>query len=457
MTTRTAILLFSLLCPALGDPAAPVLKGKVESVDGTTVRIRLDADASPRKGDSVEIADEVPGIGLVPLDGTWQVARVEGRVVIAEPVGEPAAKPRAGYVVTIPTKPPKPVDGPPRVPPPPDRKHEPREDHPPEKDLTDPAPQARAAWLGVRIGQMTRDAAADLGIADGRGCLVVGVHEGGPAATAGLGPEDVVRAIGGQAAADPQALAALVQRMDPGQRVSLQVVRLGRARETLVTLGEDPEHVGAPVPSLVEYGRAWIGMVPTELSAAQARRLGLRPGSYSAVRSLAPRGPAGRAGLRPGDVLLAWNGAPVAGVGDVFRIMDRCRPGERIALRVFRSGRQGQVTLIAQPQPEVNGGRLCVPTALREWGLTVRELNRATAAAIGAPTTRGLRVERIRPRVGLDPRSARALTGAVIRRLNGLPAWSARSFATTFAADRAVRVLWTKGKQGGAFMLSRED
>jgi S1-C subfamily serine protease len=54
------------------------------------------------------------------------------------------------------------------------------------------------------------------------------------------------------------------------------------------------------------------------------------------VSEATPGGPGQRAGLRPGDILLSFDGAPVAGVDDLHRALTAERAGRAVGLSVLR-------------------------------------------------------------------------------------------------------------------------
>jgi S1-C subfamily serine protease len=307
-----------------------------------------------------------------------------------------------------------------------------------------PKPQG-TVWLGLRIGHMTRDAARDLGVPDGQGALVVGTAARGPAHAAGLAPEDVIRAVNGNVVADRGALVKLMESMQPGNRVTVDFVRRGARRRAELQLARSPEANGGGAPQLIECGLAWTGLIA-----------GGTPGGRGIVlKDVSSRGPAERAGLRVGDMLLAWNGHRIVNLADVYLLLDQCQPRERVGLTISRGGRQGRVTLVAEPAPQANQGRATSPTPVRQWGLVVRELNPATARAVGVEQTVGLYIQQIAPRAGVREKDAQRLAGAVILRVDGIPASRATSLRPTLATKPFMRLLWAKGKLGGAFLLRR--
>jgi putative serine protease PepD len=103
-------------------------------------------------------------------------------------------------------------------------------------------PQATRAWLGAGIASVESDAAAvALGLDPStRGVRVTDVYEGGPAARAGLEPGDVIVALDGRPIRSAEALARALARLDPGDRIELELIDTVGPRRAQVTLGRPP-------------------------------------------------------------------------------------------------------------------------------------------------------------------------------------------------------------------------
>ena len=92
---------------------------------------------------------------------------------------------------------------------------------------------------------------------------------------------------------------------------------------------------------IVAHGRVirgWIGIVPEDLPAEQAQQLGLEPGAV-VIGNLYIGSPAQRAGLQPGDVLLAIDGTALHSAQDALGRVASQAPGSSVVLRGVREGR----------------------------------------------------------------------------------------------------------------------
>ena len=98
----------------------------------------------------------------------------------------------------------------------------------------------------------------------------------------------------------------------------------------------------APVAELVRTGRVrrgWIGVAVGTRPLAPAARVRLGRATGVEVAEVEPDGPGARAGVRAEDVLVALDGRPVTGVGDLQRLLSGERVGGRVALEVLRAER----------------------------------------------------------------------------------------------------------------------
>jgi putative serine protease PepD len=75
---------------------------------------------------------------------------------------------------------------------------------------------------------------------NGPGALVASVHAGGPAEDAGLRAGDVIQRIDGDLVREPKDVSETIARLQPGERIDVEVQRAGAGRSLQVTLGKRP-------------------------------------------------------------------------------------------------------------------------------------------------------------------------------------------------------------------------
>jgi serine protease DegQ len=99
--------------------------------------------------------------------------------------------------------------------------------------------RAEHAYLGVQFGRLTPQIAEQLDV-DREGALVLGVPEGGPAATAGLQPGDVVVEVASERVRTTEDVLSALRSASPGDRLVLTVLREGQEREIAIVVGDRP-------------------------------------------------------------------------------------------------------------------------------------------------------------------------------------------------------------------------
>ncbi|WP_280552402.1 Do family serine endopeptidase [Halomonas sp. 25-S5] len=100
--------------------------------------------------------------------------------------------------------------------------------------------------------------------------------------------------------------------------------------------------------------RGWMGIEAQELNQELAASFGLQTPAGVIIAGVVPDGPADRAGLQPGDVLLEVDGQPVLDPRRTMSDLAAMAPGTRLPLTVVRGGERREVTieLGERPTPE---------------------------------------------------------------------------------------------------------
>ncbi|MCB1957637.1 MAG: PDZ domain-containing protein, partial [Rhodocyclaceae bacterium] len=174
-----------------------------------------------------------------------------------------------------------------------------------------------------------QDLAQSFGLPDATGALVARVEPGSAAEEAGVQPGDVILEVNGNKVGESNELPRLIGEMRPGTQVELKVWRDARARKLKVTLGSMGDD-GAPETTGQREEAGKLGLSGRALAKDEAEEMGVKGGIV--VESVS--GPAEKAGLREGDVVLALNNQPVATIGDFRELLDKA--GKRFALLVQR-------------------------------------------------------------------------------------------------------------------------
>ncbi|BCT91197.1 peptidase S1 [Lysobacter helvus] len=204
--------------------------------------------------------------------------------------------------------------------------------------------------LGIGLEGIDNDQARALGLPDTRGALVREVQPGGGAAKAGVQRLDVIRAFNGTPIEDASSLPPLVGALPPGAKTTLTIMRDGKSRDVTVVLGEldaGPRTIPTSATPAPTHDNP-LGIVGEDLDQAQRRQLGLDAGegvAIARIEGLAAR----RAGLQPGDVILAVGRNSVGTRAALDRELRALKAGDTAMLLVQRGGSSRYVAVTPRP------------------------------------------------------------------------------------------------------------
>jgi serine protease Do len=187
--------------------------------------------------------------------------------------------------------------------------------------------------LGVHIQEVTPDLARSFGLKSAAGALVLAVERASPADKAGLLAGDIILRVDAAAVETSSDLPQIIAATAPGTTVKLEVWRHGARKQLAATVAEfAPEPRAAATPEARPAPR--LGVQLSELTAAQRSALGIAGGLL--VRAVAD--PALRAGVEPGDIILALNDRRVDRIADLNKLLAAVPPRGTVALLVQRAG-----------------------------------------------------------------------------------------------------------------------
>ncbi|TXG77573.1 MAG: DegQ family serine endoprotease [Rhodocyclaceae bacterium] len=185
--------------------------------------------------------------------------------------------------------------------------------------------------MGVGIQPVTKELAESFGLGKAEGALVGSVENGSPAEKAGIQPGDVIVGVNGKPVAESADLPRIIGNMSPGDVAKIKVIRQGSARELSVKLTEmNPEKMASAAEPDKKPASDKLGLAVRPLQAQEKSKLGIAGGLV--VEDVA--GPAARAGIQPGDVIVGLNSQPVTDVEAFAKMVEAS--GNRLALLVQR-------------------------------------------------------------------------------------------------------------------------
>lgn len=220
-------------------------------------------------------------------------------------------------------------------------------------------------WLGVYTQAVDRDLAEAFSLSVNRGAIINEVVEGSPADEAGLREDDVIIAFDGDRVRDDDDLIDLVADTGPGDEVVLTILRDNDEQEITVEIGQRPRsrrwyggNSRVYVPSTPRAPKAprspfltkpysysfgffdaeqpFMGVSLIDISERTARSLGADDHGVL-IDDVVEDSPAEKAGLEPGDLIVAIDNEKVFEASDVQEIIGSMDEGDLARIEIVRN------------------------------------------------------------------------------------------------------------------------
>jgi serine protease Do len=190
---------------------------------------------------------------------------------------------------------------------------------------------------------------------------------------------------------------------------------------------------------LAEHGsvkRAYLGVAIQPVSQDLAGQLGVGVREGVVVSQVYPNTPAAEAGLKEGDVVVAFDGKPVNNPRDLQLMVERTEIGAKRSLEVVRDGKRMRLQIVGREQPE-DFGKVAADraterdgepsgTRFREVGVEVANLDAEVARQLGLKESEGVVITSVDS--GSPADEAGLTDGMVVLQVNRKPVKSVAEF-----------------------------
>jgi serine protease Do len=221
-----------------------------------------------------------------------------------------------------------------------------------------------------------------------------------------------------------------------------------------------PTSMSKPIyESLVKNGkvvRGFLGVSIQDLNQDLATSFGIKHAKGALISDVKDDGPAGQAGLKPGDIITTYQGSPVEDAVALQRQVTKTVVGMKVTIQVIRDGHAKDLTVTIGEQPDTT------KTAKAETGETdyafagvaVQDLDRDTAKELGIKgKAQGVVVTAVEPDSGAE--KAGVMRGDVIREINRQPVKSVKDFEKVSSGlKKGENVLILIDRRGNSLFLS---
>ena len=153
-----------------------------------------------------------------------------------------------------------------------------------------------------------------------------------------------------------------------------------------------PVNMAKPIfTQLIQKGsvsRGWMGVTIQPVTEELAKSFGLRQATGALVNNVLKGGPAQKAGMRQGDVIIAFNGSEVKDPSHLQRLVAEYGVGKAARVTVFRDGKNVDLTLTianaenapkARPEP---GGDNNLPDQADPLGMTTDDVEQGSGVVV---------------------------------------------------------------------------
>ena len=162
--------------------------------------------------------------------------------------------------------------------------------------------------------------------------------------------------------------------------------------------------------------RGWLGVYIQRLTPEMAESLHVSGRKGALVADVTKDGPAEKAGIRSGDVIVEFDGKAVTDEHELPQIVATTKPGRKVEVRIVRDGKEITipVTITEMEGETVKSGG--APDLTKGLGLTVQDLTPEIAKHFEIENRNGVLVTAVEPGSSAD--DAGFQEGDVIRQIN---------------------------------------
>jgi serine protease Do len=201
--------------------------------------------------------------------------------------------------------------------------------------------------------------------------------------------------------------------------------------------------------------RGMIGVTVQEVPRDALAEFGLKERRGALVGSVTSGGPAGKAGIQPGDIILEVNGKPIADRDELVQMVVGLKPGTTVPVKILRDKQEqavnvtiGELDLAAEGNPETRPDT--ADNTSEGFGLSLGSLTAERARRLGVPAgTAGALI------TDIDPESSAARSGLrpgdVILQVNRQPVESpadaARELQKVADGGTAFLLIWRQNQE----------
>ena len=178
--------------------------------------------------------------------------------------------------------------------------------------------------------------------------------------------------------------------------------------------------------------RGWIGVAIQGVTPELAQSFGLEAEKGALVSDVMKNGPAEKAGVKTGDIIVQYEGKAVHDVNQLPRMVAATPIGKKVPITFLRNGKEMMVTVTIEQLKD--GEEETAGKAPDRLGMSVRELTKEQAAQVGIAETKGVIVSEVMS--GSVAEDAGVVRGDVIKEMDGKKIVTIEDYNNAIAARK---------------------
>ncbi len=197
--------------------------------------------------------------------------------------------------------------------------------------------------------------------------------------------------------------------------------------------------------------RGWLGVSVQDVTPELSKAMGLKESTGALVADVVAGGPAAKAGLERGDVIVAYQGKDMIASRELpIRVADT-PIGTRVELRVLRGGDEKKISAEIAELKDAETGETDRATG-SDFGLAIEPLTPALASRLGVPEgTRGVAISEVEP--GSPAEDADLRAGDVVKEVDRTPVSSPSAFEKALSKRKAAKPVLLLVQRGDATLF----
>jgi serine protease Do len=185
--------------------------------------------------------------------------------------------------------------------------------------------------------------------------------------------------------------------------------------------------------------RGWLGVVVQTVTPDLAQSFGLEEGIGALIADVAPGGPAETSGIKPGDIIIKFNGKSIREMSDLPMLVAQTPIGSKVTVTVLRDGKTRKISVKIGELKETREPATRSQNVAVEMGMQVREITPDLVQALGLSEDKGILIVAVDS--GSMAGSAGLAKGDVIKEVSRNPISTMAEFNEALKKTREGNIL----------------